>query len=73
MYLRRCLRKKNGEEYESWLLVESLRTARGPRQRTVATLAKHPGLNNEERIGWEEIARILDGKPGSQQDLFEKQ
>ncbi len=73
MYLRRCRRKKNGEEYESWLLVESMRTARGPRQRTVATLGKHPGLNNDERIGWEEIARILDGKPRPQQDLFKKQ
>ncbi len=56
MYLRRCRRKKNGEEYESWLLVESVRTARGPRQKTVAKLGKQPGLNKEERIGWEDIA-----------------
>ncbi len=72
MYLRRRCRKKGGQEYESWALVESVRTARGPRQRTVATLGKLPGLDQEERVGWEEIARILDGKPQPQPTLFEK-
>ncbi|OPY82523.1 MAG: hypothetical protein A4E65_00823 [Syntrophorhabdus sp. PtaU1.Bin153] len=32
---------------------------------------KPPGLDNEERIGWEEIRRILDGEP-NRQDLFEE-
>ena len=70
MYLRKNKRKKGGEGYEYWTLVESVRTAKGPRQRTVATLGKLPGLDTEERIGWEEIVRILDGKPRSQPDLF---
>jgi transposase len=39
-----------------------VRTARGPRQRTVATLGKLPGLDAEARVGWEHIADILDGK-----------
>ncbi len=73
MYLRRGKRKKGGEEYESWSLVESVRTASGPRQRTVATIGKLPGLNKDERVGWEEIARILDGKPLPTRDLFEKE
>jgi len=73
LYLRRRCRKKKGEEYESWALVESIRTSRGPRQRTVATLGKLPGMEKEERIGWEEIARILDGKPRSEPDLFKKE
>lgn len=73
MYLRRRCRKKGGEAYESWGLVESVRTARGPRQRTVATVGKLPGLDQEEQVGWGEIARILDGKPRPQPDLFEKQ
>jgi len=73
MYLRRRCRKKSGEEYESWALVESVRTARGPRQRTVATLGKLPGMEKEERVGWEEIARILDGKPRPEPSLFEKE
>ena len=70
MYLRKKIRRKGGERYESWALVESVRTARGPRQRTVATPGKLPGLEDEERVGWEEIGRILDGKPRREGDLF---
>ena len=70
MYLRRHDKKVDGECYDYWSLVESVRTARGPRQRIVATIGKLPGLDREERIGWEEIKRILDGKPVPQPDLF---
>jgi transposase len=72
MFLRRNRRQKNGELYEYWTLVESIRTVRGPRQRVVATLGKLPGLDEDERAGWEEIARLLDGTPRSplQGDLF---
>jgi transposase len=70
MYLKKSVRRKGGERYESWALVESVRTQRGPRQRTVATLGKVPGLDEEERVGWEEIGRILDGKPRRETDLF---
>ena len=73
MYLRRHRRKKGDVEYETWSLVESMRTAKGPRQRTVATLGKLPGLDQEERVGWEEIARVLDGKPRPERSLFEKE
>jgi transposase len=62
MFLKRSRRKKRGETYESWSLVESVRTARGPRQRVVAMLGKLPGLDIESRVGWEHIADILDGK-----------
>ena len=72
MYLRRHDKKADGEEYEYWSLVESVRTARGPRQRIVATIGKLPGFDKEERIGWEEIGRILNGKPQQQDSLFEK-
>jgi len=72
MYLRPNKRKKDGTEYEYWSLVESTRTARGPRQKIVATIGKLPGLDKEERIGWEEIKRILEGKPVPQPDLFEE-
>jgi transposase len=61
MFLRRNRRRKNGEQYDYWTLVESIRTERGPRQRVVATLGKLPGLDEDERSGWEEIARLLDG------------
>ncbi len=72
MYLRRRRRKKNGTEYESWALVESIRTAKGPRQTTVATIGKLPGLDREERVGWGEIGRILDGKPAPSLSLFDE-
>jgi len=72
MYLRRRSRTKNGVEYKSWALVETVRTARGPRQRTIATIGKLPGLDKEERIGWEAIGRFLNGKPRPQPDLFER-
>jgi len=62
MYLKRSRRKKKGEIYESWSLVESVRTSSGPRQRVVATLGKLPGLDEEARVGWERIGDILDGK-----------
>jgi transposase len=62
VFLRRHKRKKKGETYEYWTLVESVRTVRGPRQRTVATIGKLPGLDAETRVGWEHIADILDGK-----------
>jgi len=71
MYLRRHDKKIDGEHYDYWSLVESVRTARGPRQRIVATIGKLPGLDKKERIGWEEIRRILDGKPVPQPGFFE--
>jgi transposase len=72
MYLRRHNKKKAGEEYGYWSLVESIRTARGPRQRTVASIGKLPGLDQDERIGWEEIGRILSSKPRPEPNLFAK-
>ena len=64
MYLRRHTKKHSGELYEYWTLVESVRTARGPRQRTVACLGK---LSNEERPqakGWSDLDSLLsDDEP----------
>jgi transposase len=72
MYLRRHNKKADGEQYDYWSLVESVRTAKGPRQRIVATIGKLPGLDKEERVGWEEIRRIIQGNPIPQPDLFER-
>jgi transposase len=38
MYLRPCYRLKDGKRHAYWALVESYRTARGPRQRVVSWL-----------------------------------
>lgn len=69
MFLRAHTRKKDGTVYEYWTLEESRRTKDGPRQRTVATLGKLPGLNEEARIGWEHIRDVLDGRL-AQSDLL---
>lgn len=73
MYLRRNKKNKGKEEYEYWTLVESVRTARGPRQRIVGTIGKLPGLDREERIGWDEVGRILSGRSRPEPDLFYQQ
>ena len=62
MFLQRDRKDKNGETYQYWTLMKSVRTARGPRHRPVAYLGKLPGLDPGERAGWEQIADILDGK-----------
>ncbi|KAB2960747.1 MAG: hypothetical protein F9K13_03965 [Candidatus Methylomirabilis oxygeniifera] len=56
----------DGETYGYWSLMESVRTARGPRQRIVATIGELPGLDREERIGRDAIGRLLTGKPPPQ-------
>jgi transposase len=75
MFLRRNRRKKRGVDYDYWTLVECVRTARGPRQRVVATIGKLSDLKEDERerIGWEDIGRVLSGKPAEVPDFFEKE
>jgi transposase len=72
MFLRRNRRKIRGADYVYWTLVECVRTARGPRQRVVATIGKLSDFKKEERVGWEEIGRILNGEPAKAADLFEE-
>jgi hypothetical protein len=60
MFLRRNRRTVNGECYEYWTLVKTVRTAKGPRQEIVATLGKEPGLESRTRRGWEQVADLLE-------------
>ena len=71
MYLRRNRRRKGGEDYDYWTLLESVRTARGPRQRIVAHIGKEPGLDEDERLGWEQIGKLLDGEEDEREELLE--
>jgi hypothetical protein len=62
MFLRRNRRSHNGECYEYWTLVKTVRTAKGPRQEIVATLGKEPGLGSPSRHGWEQVSDLLEGR-----------
>lgn len=73
MYLRRNRRRKAGEDYDYWTLVQSVRTAKGPRQRIVAYIGKEPGVDEDHRVGWDQLGKLLDGKDdeGDEQlDIF---
>ena len=62
MFLRRNRRTVDGQCYEYWTLVRTVRTAKGPRQEIVATLGKEPGLESRSRRGWEAVADLLEGR-----------
>jgi transposase len=64
MYLRRCYRKKDGKRHGYWALVESYRTARGPRQRVVAYLGE---VDEHGRMA----LPPADGTRAYQQPLYE--
>ena len=73
MYLRRHRRTVDETTYEYWTLVESRRTASGPRQHTVATLGKLPGLDERVYAGWDSLEDLLEGRtPARQLDLSGK-
>jgi transposase len=62
MFLRRNRRTVNGECYDYWTLVKTVRTAKGPRQEIVATLGKEPGMESRTRHGWEQVGDLLEGR-----------
>ena len=76
MFIRQCTRRINGKQQAYWALVESHRTARGPRQRVVAWLGK---LDEAGRLGVQQAAgssgaettRQTGRSSGRQQTLFE--
>jgi len=66
MFIRPCYRTKDGKRHAYWALVESYRSKRGPRQRTVAYLGQ---LDQQERLG---IRQAAEGDPQSyQRHLFD--
>ena len=64
MYIRKTTRIKDGKSHDYWALVESYRTPKGPRQRTVAWLGE---LDESGRLG---IEKYTKKNTESQQDLF---
>jgi len=66
MYLRRCYRRKDGKRHAYWALVESYRTARGPRQRVVAYLGE---MDEQGRVAVQQQA--ADRPQAHQQQLYD--
>ena len=56
MFIRQCSVLKNGRRHAYWALVESYRTASGPRQRVVAWLGK---LDEAGRLGVQQAAEVV--------------
>ena len=68
MFLRRCERRKGRKRHTYWALVESVRTARGSRQRVVAYLGE---LTARQESGWATLARRLDRRERPQPSPFD--
>lgn len=61
MFLKRRTRAKNGDRYEYWELVRTVRTARGPRHETVAYLGKLDEGEARRQYGWADLDALLEG------------
>ena len=69
MFLKRLHRRKGkGKRHTYWALVESVRTAKGSRHRTVAYLGT---LGKTEQSGWAQLGGRLSKKQRPQPSLFD--
>lgn len=70
MFLRRHRKQANGETYEYWSLVKTVRTARGPRHQLVARLGKLDGKEIAAARSWQDLDVLLEGRtPATQLEL----
>jgi hypothetical protein len=57
MFLRKLHVHKDGQEYGYWSLVETVRTADGPRQRTICYLGE---LNDSTHARWQKTVEVFN-------------
>ncbi|MDP2647174.1 MAG: IS1634 family transposase [Desulfobacterales bacterium] len=69
MFIRKTTHtdNKNGQKYYTYKLVESIRTARGPRQRPVLNIGKDFNFPKEK---WKELADRIEAVISGQYNLF---
>src|SRR6266536_1810175 len=67
MYIRRASRVYKGKTYFNYLLVESILTPKGPRQKVICSLGD---LSPRPKHEWLALAHKLQSALGGQQDLF---
>ncbi|MGA2233061.1 MAG: hypothetical protein ABSH22_19335, partial [Tepidisphaeraceae bacterium] len=68
MFLRKLRPRGRGKKQIYWELVESYRSAKGSRQRTVAYLGK---LSRNQINGWQTLSSRLNGQAPSTPGLFD--
>ena len=68
MYLRKVHRQYKGKTYTNYVLVESVRTAKGPRQKTICSLGN---LGPKPRQDWLKLVRKVEAALSGQDELFE--
>ena len=68
MYIRKSTRSYRGKTYTNHLLVESVQTPKGPRQRTVCSLGD---LSPRRREEWLKLARKIEDALVGQADLLD--
>src|SRR3972149_1376302 len=69
MYLRRTARTIRGKTYLNYQLVESVRTPKGPRQRTICSLGDLGPASRQEGLG---RAPTLGAAVAGQHDMLER-
>ncbi len=69
MYIRTTTTKYGGKTYTNYLLVESVHTAKGPRQKIVCSLGD---LRPRPRAEWLKLAHKVESALVGQGDLFEQ-
>src|SRR5664280_1651632 len=67
MYIRRASRVYKGKTYFNYLLVESVLTPKGPRQKVICSLGD---LSPRPKHEWLALAHKLQSALAGQQDLF---
>ena len=68
MYIRKSLRKYKDKTYTNYLLVESIHTKKGPRQKIICSLGD---LSPRPGSGWLKLAYKLEEALAGQRNLFE--
>ena len=68
MFLRKSTRKRKGKTYTNYLLVESVRTSNGPRQKTICSLGD---LSPRPREEWLNLMRKVEDALVGQGDLLD--
>lgn len=69
MYIRTTTRKYRGKTYTNYLLVESVHTPKGPRQKVICSLGDLKPRPKEE---WLKLARKVEAKLSGQEAFFDE-